>query len=146
MKIYPPVYFVIAAAIMAGLHYFVPSPRFIEPPLSYIGCAVFAFGVVIVVSIKRRFDKVATTIKPFEESDALLTDGLYGYSRNPIYVCMVAGLAGIAIAFGSLLPVIVIPVYILVLQARFIAAEEAMLEDTFGEDYLAYKARVRRWL
>jgi len=146
MKIYPPVYLLIAALMMAGLHYYVPGPRFIEPPLTYIGCGVFALGLVVVILMKRSFDKADTTIMPYEESTALLTGGLYAFSRNPIYVCTVAGLAGVAVAFGSLLGVIVIPFFIWIIHARVIAIEEAMLEDAFGDDYLAYKARVRRWL
>ena len=146
MKIYPPVYFLIAALLIAGLHYYVPGSRFIEPPLTYIGCAVFALALGVVVMIKRRFDAAGTTIKPFEEPNALVTDGLFAFSRNPIYVCMVAGLAGVAVAFGSLLPVIVIPVFVWIIQSRFIVVEEAMLEEAFGDDYWDYKARVRRWL
>ena len=146
MKIYPPVYFLIAALLIAGLHYYVPGPRFIEPPFSYFGCAVFALALGAVVMIKRRFDAAGTTIKPFEESSALVTDGLFAFSRNPIYVCMVAGLAGVAVAFGSLLPVIVIPVFAWIIQSRVVTVEEAMLEEAFGDDYRAYKARVRRWL
>ncbi len=145
-RIPPPVYFLIAALVIAGLHYYVPGPRFIEPPLTYIGCALFALALGVVVMIKRRFDAAGTTIKPFEESSALVTDGLFAFSRNPIYVSMVAGLAGVAVAFGSLLPIIIIPVFVWIIQSRFIAVEEAMLEEAFGDDYRGYKARVRRWL
>ncbi len=71
-RIPPPVYFLIAALVMAGLHYYVPGPRFIDPPLTYFGCAVFALALGVVVVIKRRFDAAGTTIKPFEESSALV--------------------------------------------------------------------------
>jgi len=146
MKIYPLVYFLAAAGVMAGLHFYYPVLQWVEPPLSYIGCALFALGVIAVVMTKRRFDAVGTTIKPFAESSALLTDGLYRYSRNPIYVCMLIGLIGVFIAFGSLSPVIVIPVFFWIINSRIIAVEESMLEDAFGDDYRNFKSSVRRWL
>ena len=146
MRIYPPVYFLAAAAVMAALHFYFPLAQWLQPPLSYAGYGLFALGVVIVIATKRRFDAADTTIKPFEESTALLTDGLYRFSRNPIYVCMVLGLIGVFIAFGSLSPVIVIPVFFWIIHSRIIPIEERMLEDTFGEEYRAYKSSVRRWL
>ena len=146
MKIHPPVYLLAAAAVMAALHFYFPLAQWLQPPLSYAGCGLFGLGILVVVATKRRFDAADTTIKPFKESTALLTDGLYRFSRNPIYVCMVLGLIGIFIAFGSLSPVIVIPVFFWIIHSRIIPIEERMLEDTFGEEYRAYKSSVRRWL
>jgi len=146
MKIKPPVYFLAAAGVMAALHFYYPVAQWVEPPISYIGGALFALGVIAVMMIKRRFDAVGTTIKPFAESSALLTDGLYRYSRNPIYVCMLVGLIGVFIAFGSLSPVIVIPVFFWIINSRIIPVEESMLEAAFGDDYRNFKSSVRRWL
>lgn len=147
MKVYPPVYFLFATGLMAALHFFYPVMQWVEPPLSYVvGGGLFAVGLLGVVVLKRRFDAAGTTIKPFEQSSALLTDGPYRYSRNPIYVCMAAGLIGVFIAFGSLSPAILIPVFIGIINSRIIPMEEAMLEEAFGEDYRNYKSGVRRWL
>jgi len=132
--------------LMTALHFYYPVLQWVAPPLSYIGCALFALGVVAVIIIKKRFDAADTTIKPFEESSALLTDGPYRHSRNPIYVCMMLGLIGIFIAFGSLSPVIVIPVFFWIINSRIIPVEESMLEDAFGEDYRNFKSGVRRWI
>lgn len=83
---------------------------------------------------------------PFRESSTLMTDGLYRYTRNPIYVSMVVVLIGFAIAWGSLSPWLVPPLFVAILTRRVIRFEEAMLTETFGEAYLAYCSRVRRWL
>ena len=93
-----------------------------------------------------RFKKVGTTIKPFQESSFLLQRGMYRYSRNPIYLGMVVVLLGISIVLGSVTPFFLIPFFVWLIQIRFIIKEEQMLENTFGEPYLQYKARVRRWL
>jgi protein-S-isoprenylcysteine O-methyltransferase Ste14 len=63
-----------------------------------------------------------------------------------MYLGMTLILVGIALALGSLTPWLVIPVFIWQITVRFIAAEERKLEATFGNSYLEYKRRVRRWL
>jgi len=144
--IVPPVYFFAALAIMVGLDRFLPLLALIEPPLTYLGWAPFALGLVIAIISKRQFDRAGTTIKPFETSTALVTHGVFAFSRNPIYVSMVLGLLGVFVVLGSLMPLLVVPVFFLIIRTRFIAVEERMLEEAFGDDYRAYKGRVRRWL
>jgi protein-S-isoprenylcysteine O-methyltransferase Ste14 len=92
------------------------------------------------------FDRAGTTIKPFEESSALVTTGPFRVSRNPVYLGMVLGLLGVAVLAGSLSPFLVIPLFAVLIDRRFIQAEEAQLERTFGASYVAYKSQVRRWL
>ncbi|MBI4521397.1 MAG: isoprenylcysteine carboxylmethyltransferase family protein, partial [Gemmatimonadetes bacterium] len=94
----------------------------------------------------KHFDRLNTTVKPFEEPRELTTAGLFGFTRNPMYLGGVVLLAGLAIFLGSLSPWPVIPVFMWVIARRFISAEEEILERRFGERYLEYKARVRRWL
>ena len=87
-----------------------------------------------------------TTVFPFRQSTALVTTGFYRYSRNPIYLSMVVLLYGAAIALGSLSPWIVPTAFATLISQRFIRVEEAMLSETFGEQYREYCQRVRRWL
>ena len=63
-----------------------------------------------------------------------------------MYLGMVLLLLGVAIALGSLGAWLPIPVFVWIIQARFIVGEERFLEQTFGEPYVAYKRAVRRWL
>lgn len=144
--ILPPMVFLVALVAMGGLHQLSPGPEVIPEPWNLIGWAPFALGVAVAFWVKFRFDKAGTPIRPFEETTALVTDGLFRYSRNPVYVAMVAALAGIAVVLGTLAPIIVIPAFAWFIRRRFIEAEERMLEDAFGEDYRAYKQRVRRWI
>ncbi|MCB0226664.1 MAG: isoprenylcysteine carboxylmethyltransferase family protein [Anaerolineae bacterium] len=92
------------------------------------------------------FQTQNTTIKPFEESTALVTGGLYQVSRNPMYLGMVLILAGVAILLGSLTPFGVIPVVIILLNRNFIRFEEQSLAQTFGPLWVEYRQRVRRWV
>jgi len=63
-----------------------------------------------------------------------------------MYVCLTAALVGVFVLFGTLTPVLVVPAFVWVIRSRFIAVEERMMEDAFGDTYRSYKDRVRRWL
>ena len=76
----------------------------------------------------------------------LTTDGPFLYTRNPGYLCLAmiyAGIAGLRNALWAILP---LPVVLMVIQREVIGREERYLERTFGEEYLSYKANVRRWV
>ncbi|MEM8752089.1 MAG: isoprenylcysteine carboxylmethyltransferase family protein, partial [Pseudomonadota bacterium] len=66
--------------------------------------------------------------------------------RNPIYAADVAILIGWGVSLGAALPFLVVPAFAVVIQRRFILAEEARLEAAFGEAFRDYKTRVRRWI
>lgn len=103
-------------------------------------------GLILAASGLISFKKAGTAIKPFEASTTLVKDGLYQYTRNPMYLGMVILLIGVASYLGSLTPYAVIPVFFLVIQECFIKHEEPFLENIFGQEYLDYKNNVRRWL
>ncbi|MFQ5765014.1 MAG: methyltransferase family protein [Rhodospirillales bacterium] len=146
MRILPPMVFLGALVAMGVLHQFSPGPEIIPKPWNRLDWVPFGLGFPVAFWVKFRFDRADTPIHAFKQTTALVTDGLFRYSRNPVYVAMVAALAGIAVVLGTLAPVIVVPVFAWVIQRRFVEAEERMLEDAFGDDYRAYKQRVRRWL
>ena len=100
----------------------------------------------VVWAIDVDFDAAGTPVMPFSESTAVVDTGLFRFSRNPIYLAMVLALTSIGVIIGDLLPLIVIPAFVLIIQTLFIHHEERVLEQRFGEAYRAYKSRVRRWL
>src|SRR5215216_6281779 len=77
---------------------------------------------------------------------SLVQDGPFRYSRNPGYLSLVMIYAGIAILRNALWAILLLPLLLLVTQRELIEREERYLERTFGEEYLAYKRRVRRWV
>ena len=76
----------------------------------------------------------------------ITTEGPFRYSRNPGYLALAMLYAGIAVLRNSLWAILLLPVMLGVIQREVIGREERYLERTFGEAYLAYKARVRRWV
>jgi len=145
-RILPPVYLLAAVFVMIGLHYFGPVMQLVSSPYRYLGILLLLGGFATVVRVADDLRRAGTTIKPFEPSSVLLTEGLYRVTRNPIYVSMSVGLLGLAVLLGSLSPFLVVPIFVYLIGRRFVRAEEAVLEQVFGAQYSAYKARVRRWI
>ncbi|HEX2198203.1 MAG TPA: isoprenylcysteine carboxylmethyltransferase family protein [Burkholderiales bacterium] len=142
----PPVYFVVALALMALLDYVVPVFPLVVKPYRYAGIAVMALALALGLWASALFRLAGTAVIPFRPASALVTRGPYRFTRNPMYLGLTGILLGAAILMGSLTPFIVIPGFMALIAERFIAREEAMLEQAFGVAYLDYKARVRRWL
>lgn len=94
------------------------------------------------------FFKHHTTPNPFKpgKTKHLVTDGFYRYSRNPMYLGLLMLLKSWAIYLGSLTPFLILPLFILILTFSQIIPEEKILEEKFGQTYLDYKSKVRRWL
>lgn len=85
-------------------------------------------------------------MKPFEESSALVTHGVFRISRNPMYLGMTLMLLGIALFLGSVTPFLVVIALPVIFDRVFISPEERMLEETFGDQFREYRKRVRRWI
>jgi protein-S-isoprenylcysteine O-methyltransferase Ste14 len=87
-----------------------------------------------------------TTLDVDKPASSLVQDGPFRYSRNPGYLSLAMIYAGIAILWNALWAILFLPLLVLVTQRELIEREERYLERTFGEEYLAYKRRVRRWV
>lgn len=145
-NIIPPVYFVIALILMGALAYYAPVSHLIFVPIRVLGGILFLIGLGISASSAASFKKSGTPIKPFEKPVKLVTDDLYRFSRNPMYLGMIIMLIGFWIALGTMSPVIVIPVFFIIIQEGFIKYEEGFLEKIFGNEYRDYESKVRRWI
>ena len=87
-----------------------------------------------------------TTLDVDKPASSLVQDGPFRYSRNPGYFSLAMLYAGIAILRNAVWAILLLPLLVLVTQRELIEREERYLERTFGEEYLAYKRRVRRWV
>ena len=103
-------------------------------------------GIAINLIADSNLRKAQTTVKPYEESAVLVTSGAYRISRHPMSLGFVCILVGVAIVLGSLLPWMVVPIFPIVVDGVFIRVEEKMLEQKFGQAWLEYKSKVRRWV
>jgi protein-S-isoprenylcysteine O-methyltransferase Ste14 len=142
----PPVYFLAAIILMVLLDRVLPMWRWHWAPGRWLGIALVVAGLSLTLASARLFRRRKTAIKPFEQSSVLVVEGPYRVSRNPMYVGLCTVLAGIGLLLESFAPLVVIPVFVGVIRTRFIAAEEQMLAQQFGDAYAEYRSRVRRWL
>ncbi len=148
LKIPPPVYALSIGLLMWLLNKYIPVTHFIESPWNKIGIAVIVVAGSFDLWSLFLFLKKRTTPNPMkpEKTTGLVVNGLYKYSRNPMYVGLLIILTGYAIWLGSLTPFLVLPLFYWAITEMQIKPEERVLTDKFGEDYQTYKNSVRRWL
>lgn len=104
-----------------------------------LGLALMALAVIQMMMAR-------TTIIPRRDPAALVTGGIFRLSRNPIYLGDALLLAGLLFYWDALIALPLVAAFMVVIERRFIRAEEALMEGHFGEDFTAYAARTRRWL
>ena len=147
--IWPPTIYG-SAALLSGLVSWFASWPF-EPDgtrfeLRAAGVVLIALGIASAVAAERRFHAAGTPVPPTRPTKALVFDGIYKYTRNPMYLGMVLALASAAWLLNGAAPWLVLAVFGAIIRLRFIRHEEALMARTFGDRYLAYRTRVRRWL
>jgi protein-S-isoprenylcysteine O-methyltransferase Ste14 len=142
----PPVFLLVSLLLMAFLDQVFPGADVIFRPYRYAGVVIIGLGLALIVWAALLFRRAGTNLHPHQPSLALVTGGPYRFTRNPIYLGMAGILLGAAIWMGSLTPFVVIPGFMALVGERFIDPEEAKMQATFGQAYLDYKERVRRWL
>lgn len=142
----PPLHFFLSLVLIAGLAEKWPLAEILPWPWRWLGLFPILAGVWLNYDADRLIKARGTTIKPFKISTALISDGAFRFSRNPIYLGMILILIGEAQLFGRLSPFFVCAAFAALMHFRFVLAEERILRETFGEGFDAYCARTRRWL
>ena len=112
------------------------------------GSFMIISGLIIILSAIILFKKYQTTITPLNPSNAtkLITDGIYKFSRNPMYLGLLFVLLGISIILNPTGGFFLIPLFILYLNLFQIIPEENAMVDLFKDEFLEYKKNVRRWI
>ena len=144
-KVLPPHYFALSLILIIGIG-LLEGGSLLPSPWPYLGALPVLIGVVIAAQGSRLFARAGTNIIPFTESTALVTTGVFAYSRNPMYSGMVLALAGTALIMNGWLPWLVVLLFTAIIRGFFIRTEEKLMEQTFGEAYVEYRNRVRRWI
>ena len=111
-----------------------------------LGWLLLGGGVVLLGWFERAMRQADTPASPYKPVSHIATEGPFRYTRNPGYLSMAMIYAGIATIAKALWAILLLPVALLVIQRGVIEREERYLERKFGEEYLRYKARVRRWI
>jgi protein-S-isoprenylcysteine O-methyltransferase Ste14 len=145
-RIIPPVWLLATLLASAALHHWLPLRQLVPSPWTYAGVVLIVLSLLLGAPAVLAFRRAHTPIVPFERSTALVTSGAFRLTRNPMYSGMVLLLLGVATLLGSLGAYLPIPLFVWIIQKNFIEGEERFLTEIFGEQYLAYRRRVRRWL
>lgn len=141
---YPPVWLAGFAALAWALGAL--PLRLFGPSGDRVGAVLIGAGALLMVAAAAQMLLARTTIIPHRQPGALVTGGLFRFSRNPIYLGDAMVLAGVIVLRDAPLAVPLLPLFMAVIQRRFIHPEEARLQAAFGPDFAGYAARTRRWL
>ena len=145
-NVMPTTYLLIAIVVMVALHFLFPVVRIIPPLWNLLGLIPLVLGVIINLIADQAFHKANTTVKPFDESTALIREGVFRISRNPMYLGFVLILIGIALLLRSLTPYVIVVAFAILMDRMYIRVEERMLAEEFGTEWEEYKRNTRRWL
>lgn len=144
----PPLIYLLllVLGIWTGRKLNLPGIGLDESAVTVIGALLAVVGIIVNFAGAGLFHKLRTAIIPFKPATKLVTSGIYGWTRNPMYLGMALIYAGIAILFDSILALALLPLVLAIIQTNVIAREEVYLERRFGDAYRDYKRRVRRWI
>ena len=142
----PPLYFLVLLLASIGLGIYLPIVKLRPTVYRFVGIAPILIGVVLNLWADSLFKKNKTTVKPHLKPTALMTSGVFGWTRNPMYLGMALILFGVSICVGALTAFISPVVFFFISERSFIPLEEASMVAAFGNSYLQYKRRVRRWV
>lgn len=142
----PPLIYLAFFLVGLVLQRYLPLPRL---PIG-IGRAVGAVLVLLWLALFlwsiRRFWAAGTSVIPVRPTTALVIEGPYRFTRNPMYLGLLFLYAGLACWFGLVWPLLLAPAVVWVINVYVIAREERYLDRKFGQEYRQYHTHVRRWI
>lgn len=146
IRVPPP--FIYLGFLLPGLWYDSPwfEGRMTEDNLLVGGGVLLALGFGLLLSSAWGQMKAKTHIEPWKPTTAIVSTGIYGYTRNPMYLGMVIACAGLAVGGASIAALVTLVPCVAVIRGYVIAREERYLEAKFGSLYTDYKKQVRRWI
>ena len=127
-------------------HYLIPVMMVVPRPYSYLGIVLMLLGLGLNTWASRLFRDEGTGFQLQDGGSSLVTTGPFRFTRNPMYLGMLVWLVGLAVLLGSLTPFVFPLLFFLLANFLFIPLEEGRMEQAAGEEFAAYRRRVRRWL
>ena len=148
LKVPPVLLFALVAGAMYGLARGLPMWTLPLPGRAAVAVALAAIGVAIGLAGVAEFRRSRTTVHPQhpEKASAVVTRGIYCWTRNPMYLGLLLALAGWAIFLANLAALAGLPAFVAWMNRFQIQPEERILAAKFGAPFTAYMAAVRRWL
>jgi protein-S-isoprenylcysteine O-methyltransferase Ste14 len=111
-----------------------------------LGGLLVGAGVLLMLLALTEMRRHRTTVVPHREADALVTSGIFSRSRNPIYLGDSLLLSGLILSWDAVLALPLVPVFVWLIEKRFILPEENRLRRKFRADFARYSQKTRRWL
>ena len=146
-RLLPPILFITLIVTMVLLCWAMGSPHHIEEPLNYLGLLFTAGGISVAFYHSRLFKIRNANIMTFGKPTLIVKDGLFKYSRNPMYLGFLVSLLGVAIlVHGAYTSFACVAVFYLAAQYWYIPFEERRMLETFGEQYADYCKKTPRWI
>ena len=142
----PPVIYLGGLGIGFLLEALLPGGSFPGHIHQVLGALFLVLGLGLLAWWVSSFRRAHTTMPPYAETTALVTDGPYRLSRNPAYVGDALTYVGIALLADAPWVLLPLPLVLALMQQGVILREERYMQRRFGQDYLSFKARTRRWL
>ena len=142
----PPLWlgvFAVTAWLQANFYAF--GLNFGGPWADLIGGLMFGGGILLMLLAVWEMRRKKTTVIPHREANALVSSGIFSRSRNPIYLGDAMVLTGLILNWNAVLSLPLIPIFVLVIEKRFIIPEENRLRKRFRADFARYEQTVRRW-
>jgi protein-S-isoprenylcysteine O-methyltransferase Ste14 len=148
LKVPPLAVVLITAALMWLVSWAAPAFGFLFPARDFFAVTFAAAGAVTIVSGLLSFRRAGTTFNPMkpEATSSLVVSGVYAFTRNPMYLGFFLVLIGWAIFLSNALAFLLLALFIFYMNRFQIEPEERALSSRFGQEFIAYKSRVRRWL
>jgi protein-S-isoprenylcysteine O-methyltransferase Ste14 len=146
IKVPPPLIYLLPLLLGLLLDRRIHVPFLPRRVAHVLGWPLVGGAMALAVWFARTMRSADTTMHVNKPVSSLVQDGPFRYSRNPGYLSLTMLYAGIAVLRNALWAILPLPLVVYVIQREVIEREERYLERTFGQEYLAYKARVRRWV
>ncbi len=144
--VFPPLLFGVTLALGLLLHLIYPVNLLPVLLARIAGTYILIASVWLALSVEAAMKRAGTNVRPDRPTLALVTDGPFRFTRNPLYVAGIGIYVGIALLVDTLWPLVLLIPLLVVLAKGVIGREERYLEAKFGETYRNYKSRVRRWM
>lgn len=143
----PPILVAFCLLLISALSHSLPIDNiFSVKHAPLIGAPLIILGLSLILITAYNFKKAKTNIHTFHNPNKLVTSGLFKISRNPIYLGFMLILIGATFLFNAISTFIGPAIFFFCANFWYIPFEEKAAEDAFGQDYLAYKNKVRRWI
>ncbi len=143
----PPVWLILFIALAWGQATYYPMGlSFGYTWAGLLGGVLVGGGLILMALAFAEFRKARTTIVPHNTPSALIQSGIFSRTRNPIYLGDALILAGLILRFDAVLALPLVPVFVWVIERRFIVPEEGRMRREFRKTFALYEKKVRRWV